>query len=79
MTMESTGCYHTNLVFSCRVEKTIILPGEKLQLGTALCKIPLLKPAQSSRGQTDQSNSFKQLITYSQEKFILSTVLLLHT
>lgn len=72
MTMVSTGCYHTNLVFRCRVEKAIILPGEKLQLGTALCKIPLLKPAQSSRGQTDRPKQiFKQLI-YLQEKFIQS-------
>jgi len=52
MTMDSISCDHTNLVFSCRIEKAIILPGEQLQLGTALCKIPLLKPAQSSRGQT---------------------------
>lgn len=60
MTMDSISCDHTNLVFSCRVEKAIILPGEQLQLGTALCKIPLLKPAQSSRGHTDQNNHLNE-------------------
>ncbi len=53
MTVDSMGYNHTNLVLSCRVEKAIILPREQLQLGPALCQIPLLKPAQSSGYQTD--------------------------
>lgn len=53
MTVDRMGYNHTNLVLSCRVEKAIIFPREQLQLGTALCEIPLLKTAQSSGGQTD--------------------------